>query len=78
LIAALKSGGIAGAGLDVFATEPNVNEALIAMDNVVLYPHHSSGTFETRDMAQLVVDNLAFFAEAAAHADLISNKQRSA
>lgn len=62
LIDALKSGGIAGAGLDVFATEPNVNEALIAMDNVVLYPHHSSGTFETRDaMAQLVVDNLAAF-----------------
>ena len=62
LIDALKSGGIAGAGLDVFATEPNVNAALIAMDNVVLYPHHSSGTFETRDaMAQLVVDNLAAF-----------------
>ena len=62
LIGALKSGGIAAAGLDVFATEPNVNEALIAMDNVVLYPHHSSGTIETRDaMAQLVVDNLAAF-----------------
>jgi lactate dehydrogenase-like 2-hydroxyacid dehydrogenase len=62
LIEALRTGGIAGAGLDVFATEPNVDEALIAMDNVVLYPHHSSGTVETRDaMAQLVVDNLAAF-----------------
>ncbi len=32
------------------------------MDNVVLYPHHSSGTVETRDaMAQLVLDNIAAF-----------------
>jgi lactate dehydrogenase-like 2-hydroxyacid dehydrogenase len=32
------------------------------MDNVVLYPHHASGTVETRDaMAQLLVDNLAAF-----------------
>jgi lactate dehydrogenase-like 2-hydroxyacid dehydrogenase len=62
LIEALKTGGIAGAGLDVFASEPDANEALITMDNVVLYPHHSSGTVETRDaMAQLVVDNLAAF-----------------
>jgi lactate dehydrogenase-like 2-hydroxyacid dehydrogenase len=62
LIEALTSGAIAGAGLDVFASEPDPNEALIAMDNVVLYPHHASGTVETRDgMAQLVVDNLAAF-----------------
>ena len=62
LIEALKAGAIAGAGLDVFASEPDANEALFAMDNVVLYPHHSSGTVETRDaMAQLVVDNLAAF-----------------
>ena len=62
LIEALKTGGIAGAGLDVYASEPDPNEAFIAMDNVVLYPHHSSGTVETRDaMAQLVVDNLAAF-----------------
>lgn len=62
LIGALQTGGIAGAGLDVFASEPDPNAALIAMDNVVLYPHHASGTVETRDaMAQLVVDNLAAF-----------------
>ena len=62
LIEALKTGGIAGAGLDVFASEPDANQALIAMDNVVLYPHHASGTVETRDaMAQLVVVNLAAF-----------------
>jgi lactate dehydrogenase-like 2-hydroxyacid dehydrogenase len=62
LIEALKTGVIAGAGLDVYASEPDANEALFAMDNVVLYPHHSSGTVETRDaMAQLVVDNIAAF-----------------
>jgi len=60
LIEALKTGGIAGAGLDVFANEPGPNADLIAMENVELYPHHASGTVETRDaMAQLVVDNLA-------------------
>lgn len=62
LVEALRSGGIAGAGLDVFASEPDPNPALIAMENVVLYPHHASGTAETRDaMAKLVVDNLAAF-----------------
>ena len=62
LIEALQTGGIAGAGLDVFASEPEPSAALIARDNVVLYPHHASGTVETRDaMAQLVVDNLAAF-----------------
>ena len=51
---------IAGAGLDVFADEPNVPEALFALDTVVLQPHAASATTETRDaMAQLVVDNLA-------------------
>lgn len=60
LIEALQTGGIAGAGLDVFASEPDPNPAFMEMDNVVLYPHHASGTVETRDaMAQLVVDNLA-------------------
>lgn len=62
LVEALTTGGIAGVGLDVFASEPDPDEALIAMENVVLYPHHASGTVETRDaMAQLVVDNLAAF-----------------
>ncbi|MEC8080224.1 MAG: 2-hydroxyacid dehydrogenase, partial [Pseudomonadota bacterium] len=40
--------------------EPNVPDALLSMDNVVLQPHCASGTFETRAaMAQLVLDNLA-------------------
>ncbi|RTL53692.1 MAG: 2-hydroxyacid dehydrogenase [Bradyrhizobiaceae bacterium] len=59
LIAALKDGTIAAAGLDVFASEPNVPKALIEMDNVVLLPHIASASVTTRDaMDQLVVDNL--------------------
>ena len=59
LIKALETGRIAGAGLDVFYNEPNMDRAFAALENVVLYPHHASGTVETRDaMAQLVVDNL--------------------
>jgi lactate dehydrogenase-like 2-hydroxyacid dehydrogenase len=59
LIKALQEGKIAGAGLDVFENEPQVPEALIRMDNVVLQPHVGSATHHTRNaMAQLVVDNL--------------------
>lgn len=59
LIAALDSGGIAGAALDVFADEPAIPPALAALENVVLAPHIGSATHETRDaMAQLVVANL--------------------
>ncbi len=59
LIEALKTGAIAGAGLDVFADEPRVPEALLAMDNVALAPHVGSATNETREaMCNLVVDNL--------------------
>ncbi len=48
LVQALKDGVIAGAGLDVFAKEPNVTEALLTMENVVLLPHLGSATTETR------------------------------
>jgi len=59
LITALHNRKIAGAGLDVFPSEPNVREEYIKMDNVVLLPHIGSGTVETRGaMGQLVVDNL--------------------
>lgn len=59
LVRALEGGRIRGAGLDVFADEPRVPQALLKMENVVLTPHHASATDETRDaMAQLVVDNL--------------------
>jgi lactate dehydrogenase-like 2-hydroxyacid dehydrogenase len=64
LIAALKSGTILAAGLDVFAKEPAVPDELRAMQNVVLLPHIGSASVVTRNaMDQLVVDNLkAWFA----------------
>jgi lactate dehydrogenase-like 2-hydroxyacid dehydrogenase len=48
LIAALESGGIAGAALDVFAAEPALDPRFLAMANVVLSPHSASITHETR------------------------------
>ena len=60
LVDALRRGVIRGAGLDVFADEPNVPPPLLAMDNVVLLPHVGSFTRETRKaMADLVLANLA-------------------
>ena len=59
LIAALAEGRIAGAGLDVFANEPQVPAALRAMDQVVLAPHQGSATEEGRmQMRALVLANL--------------------
>jgi lactate dehydrogenase-like 2-hydroxyacid dehydrogenase len=59
LIAALYQGGIAGAALDVFDDEPDVDERLFGFDNVLLTPHIGSATVETRAaMAQLTLDNL--------------------
>ena len=59
LVAALKSGTILAAGLDVFAKEPSVPDELKAMQNVVLLPHIGSASVVTRNaMDQLVVDNL--------------------
>jgi lactate dehydrogenase-like 2-hydroxyacid dehydrogenase len=64
LVAALQEKRIAGAALDVFADEPRVPEALLALDNVVLTPHIASATTDTRAaMGQLVLDNLASFFE---------------
>ncbi len=48
LITALKSNKLAGAGLDVFAREPEVRQELINMPQVVLAPHMGSATVETR------------------------------
>lgn len=59
LVTALAERRIAGAGLDVFEHEPQVPEALRAMDHVVLLPHIASATVETRRaMADRVFDNL--------------------
>jgi len=59
LLDALENGGIAAAGLDVFLNEPKIDARFLALENVVLQPHNSSGTRETRmAMATLVRDNL--------------------
>ena len=62
LVAALTSGGIAGAALDVFADEPTVPAALLDLDTVVLLPHIASATVETREaMGELALRNLRQF-----------------
>ncbi|OZE34754.1 MULTISPECIES: 2-hydroxyacid dehydrogenase [unclassified Rhodococcus (in: high G+C Gram-positive bacteria)] len=62
LIELLGAGKLAGAGLDVFAHEPDVPDALLAMDNVVLLPHVGSATVETRAaMEALTLENLDRF-----------------
>jgi len=59
LVAALNSGGIAGAALDVHEYEPRIAERLLAMENVVLTPHLGSATRATREaMGMLAVDAL--------------------
>jgi lactate dehydrogenase-like 2-hydroxyacid dehydrogenase len=64
LIEALKKGTIQAAGLDVFVGEPKVNPALLELDNLTMFPHVGSASQHTRNaMGQLVVDNLAAFAE---------------
>jgi len=67
MVAALVDGRLAGAGLDVFTDEPNVPEALLSMDNVVVLPHVASGTVETRAaMEELTLRNLDSFLESGA------------
>jgi lactate dehydrogenase-like 2-hydroxyacid dehydrogenase len=59
LVAALEEGRLGGAGLDVFADEPQVPDALRRLDRVVLSPHQGSATHEGRaEMAALVLANL--------------------
>ena len=60
MAAALRSGTIEGAGLDVFDDEPDVPQSLLDAPNCVLTPHIASATVQARRaMAQLVLDNLA-------------------
>jgi lactate dehydrogenase-like 2-hydroxyacid dehydrogenase len=63
LLAALEQGTIAGAALDVFDNEPDIDPRFFALDNVMLTPHLGSATHETRAaMAQLMLDNVrAYF-----------------
>ena len=63
LVAALKAGTIAGAGLDVYENEPALAPGLASCENVVITPHIASASVPTRDgMARLAAENLiAFF-----------------
>lgn len=59
LIAALTTGQIAGAGLDVYEFEPKVPRALMGMENVTLLPHLGTAALEVREnMGHMAVDNL--------------------
>ncbi|KSV93198.1 2-hydroxyacid dehydrogenase [Sinorhizobium sp. GL28] len=60
LLDGLESGTLGSAALDVFEGEPMLNPRFLKLDNVLLQPHHASGTIETRKaMGKLVRDNLA-------------------
>ncbi|AYG68808.1 MULTISPECIES: 2-hydroxyacid dehydrogenase [unclassified Rhizobium] len=60
LLDALEAGKLGSAALDVFEGEPKLNPRFLALNNVLLQPHHASGTLETRKaMGKLVRDNLA-------------------
>ena len=64
LLDALETGRIAGAGLDVFLNEPNIDPRFLSLQNVVLQPHQGSGSVETRRaMAVLQLDNITAFLE---------------
>lgn len=64
MLEALEAGKIAGAGLDVFLNEPDIDPRFYALDNVVIQPHQGSGSVETRTaMAQLQRDNVGAFLE---------------
>jgi len=59
LLDALESGRLGSAALDVFEGEPALNPRFMQLDNVLVQPHHASGTIETRKaMGALVRDNL--------------------
>lgn len=60
LLEALEQGRLRGAALDVFENEPRLDPRFARLSNVLLQPHHASGTYETRRaMGQLMRDNLA-------------------
>ncbi|HYP85515.1 2-hydroxyacid dehydrogenase [Variovorax sp.] len=64
LVDAFRAGALAGAALDVFASEPQVPPELLAMDNVVLLPHIASATAQTRRaMGDLLLANVASFVD---------------
>jgi gluconate 2-dehydrogenase len=73
LVAALQTGRIAGAGLDVYEFEPKVPADLIAMENVTLLPHLGTACLEVReDMGMMAVANLVAWAEGKAPPNLLT------
>ena len=76
LYKALKDGWIAGAGLDVFEQEPTpATNPLLMLDNVVVAPHISSASFETRSkMAEMVAENLIAFFEGRSPPNLVNQE----
>jgi glyoxylate reductase len=74
LYEALKEGRIAGAALDVFEQEPTpLDNPLLKLDNVVVAPHISSASYETRSrMAEMVAENLVAFFEGKKPPNLIN------
>ena len=73
LLAALRSGTIAGAGLDVYEHEPALTPGLVELENVVLLPHVGSATLETRfKMASLAAENLVAGLEGAVPPNLLN------
>jgi glyoxylate reductase len=64
LVSALKRGEIAGAGLDVFENEPDINRGLLKLKNVVILPHIGSATKTARTkMATMAAENLTAILE---------------
>jgi glyoxylate reductase len=58
----LRAGALAGAGLDVYEHEPEINPALMGLKNVVLLPHMASASHEARlDMGERVILNIKTF-----------------
>ena len=73
LAEALQEGVIAGAGLDVFESEPNVHPALLDLKNAVLLPHIGSASVETRrKMSMMAVENAVAALEGRRPANLLN------
>lgn len=62
LVSALRSGHLAGAGLDVYEFEPKITADLLTMDNVVLVPHIGTATMDARiEMGNYAAENILLF-----------------